>query len=453
MINATGPDNVNPPVACWGAGSSSTYVDPSSNVTVYVWCSMVWQPFSSSTRTITYSACPSTQSTLPAECAAAPLLQASVTFDDYPPGIGVPTANPVSCNLTGFCGQSLTQNSWQWKPTVPVVTSISPTTATINGTNAGTGNPQTVTISGNGFVNGSSVNLVQETGPGGTPANTPTSASSGGVIINIPSSQVTWGGCSGPNNTNCTLSLTAPAVTSGTDYFVTVTTPGGTSATVPTLAGVNVDDLQYTNVTPVVSSISGATEIGGIPGGSITGGSTITISGSGFYNTSNFAAQVWFWPVGGGTKFAGTSVNVSSNTTMTAISPAVTAPGNYYVQVDTIGGNSVNTSDIFNYGVQVPIIISLSPSSGGTGTQLVITGGNFLTGSTVQFFVDNNGNQSGTGTAASATVTSPSSITVTVPALATGKYFPVITLPSPYLPPTYPASQPYNEPADIFTHT
>jgi hypothetical protein len=470
--------NASPPQACWYDSGGNAQQPPNVEnlpTSIDVWCSMVWQPFSANTRVITYSACLATLTN--AQCAATPLLQVIVTFDDYPPGIGVPSVNPVQCNLTGFCGQSLTQNSWQWRPTVPSVTSISPTTATVNGTNAGTGQPQTVTVSGSGFVNGSSVNFVQETGPspgpGVTPStpNVPTTANGGaGVVITIPSSQVTFNGCSGPNLTNCTLSVTAPAVTSGTDYFVTVTTPGGTSAYVLPVGSSHPDDLQYTTVTPVVTSVTG-TLGGGVPGGSITGGTTITVSGSGFWSAGNFAAQVIFCaasPCTGSNKFQGANVKVSSSGTVTATSPAVSTPGTYFVQVSTLGGTSTNTSATFNYVVQVPIIISLSATNGtcpaangvcsvGHGNQLTITGGNFLTGSTVAFYLDNNGNQSGSGISASATVSSQSSMTVTIPAtgLTTGsQYFPVITLPSPYTPANgYPASQPYNEPADIIKYT
>jgi hypothetical protein len=40
---------------------------------------------------------------------------------------------------------------------------------------------------------------------------------------------------------------------------------------------------------------------------------------------------------------------------------------------------------------------------------------------------------------------------VSVPTLAAGTYYPVVTLPSQYN--GIPPSQPYNEPADIFTYT
>ena len=446
--------NVSPPQACWyDTGGNPQQPPQINNQQIDVWCSMVWQPFTANTRTITYSACPSSLTNT--QCAAAPVLQVIVTFDDYAPGIGVPTANPVQCNFTGFCGQSLTQNSWLWGPNVPSVTSISPTTATINGTNATTGQPQTLTISGSDFVQGASaVNFVQETGASGSPANSPSTANSAaGVIVTIPATQVTWDGC---NGSLCTLSVLAPTVTSGTHYFVTVTTPGGTSPYLSPAPQNTYLDFQVTNVVPVVTGISGGDEVNGIPGGSITGGSTITVNGSGFFNASNFAAQVWFWPVGGGSRIQATDVSVASGTSLTANAPAVTSPNNYYVQVDTLGGNSTSQSAIFNYGVQVPIIIGLSPSTGTTNTQVTLTGGNFLTGSTVALFQqDANGNQTGNGVTASAVVNSQSSITFTVPSgLSAGKYYPVITLPAPFSPQNgYPASQPYNEPADTFTHS
>jgi hypothetical protein len=466
MLNAMGPDGFNPPAPCWGTGSPSTFT--SGSVTVYVWCSMVWQPYSAQTRTITYSACLSTTTIDPAACAAAPLLQAVETFDDYPPGVGVPTQNPVPCGGTGFCGQSVTQDSWLWSPTVPSVTSISPTAALVNGNSQSTGQPVTVTVTGNGFVNGSSVNLVQETGPspgpGVTPTtpNVPTNVNDGaGVITSVPASQITWSGCAGANETNCSLTFAAPAATSGIDYFVQVAAPEGSSAFVPTLNSVNTDDLQYSPITPVVTGISGANCTGSAPSGSITGGNLICLTGSGFYSAPNFAAQVWLWQ--SGVSVAASEVSVVNGTTITAVTPAVPTAGNWYAQVDTLGGNSSSTSAIFSYGVQVPIILGLSPSSGTTGQTLTITGGNFLAGSTVGFCLATNGNYDGNcpnntdNTQISATVqstTAPTTIKVTIPSMAAGTYYPIVTLPSPYNQnlSTYPPSQPYNEPADIFTH-
>ncbi len=459
MQNAFGGANTplgSQPSACWfDSGAPQQPPAIAGEPQISVWCSMIWQPFSAATRTVTYSACPSSETNV--ACAAAPLLQAVEVFDDYPPGVGVPLVNPVQCNFYGYCGESASQISWQWRPTVPVVTSISPTSTTIAG-----GTPMTIT--GTGFVAGSSVTFTDESGL--TPSST-------NAVVTVPASQVTASNCTGTNNTCSTLSLTAPAVTSGVPsgafgatYFVTVTTPGGTSQFIP--AGV----LNYSTFTPTVTGISGSQQLGGggTPGGSITGGSTVTITGTGFFNTytaagdAQFAAQVWFWCdtatnancPSGGSSFQGSDVNVTSDTSLTAVTPAVTTPGNWYVQVDTFGGDSTQTTYDFNYGVQVPIIIDLTPSSGTAGTNITINGGNFLTGSTVAFYLDQNGNPTGSGISASIVSGSLTATTMTVTVPTTGmtpnsQYFPVITLPSisGYSGPT--TSQTYNEPADIFT--
>jgi len=459
---STAMENASPPVPCWTEPSSAptTLTMNNPQVTIYVWCSMLWQPFSAQTRTITYSACLSTVTTDAATCAAAPLLQAVETYDDYPPGIGTPASGPISCNLTTFCGQSQTQDDWAWHPTVPSVTSVTPSSGPITGTSP-------VTITGNGFVNGATVNFVQETGPSppSGAANVPTSANGGAGVI--ASATVTPGSenCAGPGGTNCTITVSAPAVTSGTSssnsyyYFVTVTTPGGTSAYVPTPGSTAYNTFQYSAVTPVVTGI---TEGSLTPGGTITGGTTITINGSGFFNVlpNVFSAQVWFCSATPCTGSAGTvagNVSVTSGGSITATSPPVSAAGNYYVQVRTIGGTSTNTTDVFAYTVQVPIIISLSPSTGPAGTSITITGANFLSGSTVSWYLDSGGSPTGGATnssAASTTVNSTGTqITSVVPTLPTNNspYFPVITLPAPYN--TDPASQPYNEAGDIFNYT
>ena len=215
----------------------------------------------------------------------------------------------------------------------------------------------------------------------------------------------------------------------------------------------------------MVTQISGATETAGLPSGSITGGSFITITGSGFWNATNFAAQVWF--IQGANQVEANNVDVVSNTIMTASSPSVTATGNWYVQVVTLAGPSVNITDYFTYSVQVPIIVGLSPTTGGPTTQISITGDNFLSGSgtcttgnassqtCVAFYLDTNGAAAGNPIYVPFSVNSPTSITVSIASNGSGltagnSYFPVVSLASSY---GVPASQPYNEPSDTFTYT
>src|SRR5487761_2626325 len=100
-----------------------------------VWCSTAW------------SAC--IGSVTAAACAQNPLLQAVVSYGDYPAGISPPT----SAQCVVYCGTSMTINSWVWSPTVPTVTGLA-----VSGTTPATG-PITggtaVTITGTGFESGS----------------------------------------------------------------------------------------------------------------------------------------------------------------------------------------------------------------------------------------------------------------------------------------------------------
>ena len=393
--------NASPPVQCWGSTSSSA---PASSLTVDgqtfdVWCSMVWQPFSQSAqiRTVTYSACP--DPTTGAQCAADPTLQAIVAFDDLPGGATIIPANhPVPCTTppNGYCGESMTQQSWQWNPDVPSVSSISVTSAPSTALSGG--QPITMQVNGSGFVPGATVNFVQETGPNPGPGVVP-------AVANVPvtppgqeqgviqSATVTPNSvsCTGAGNTNCSLQVTVPAVVSGPDYFVTVTTPGGTSPYQASPAGPYIH-FAYTPVTPTVTSISGNTS------GAITGGTLIQVNGSGFYSVPNFAAQVIFCSASpcvttgsNPTGWLASDVKVTSQNQLTAISPAVsstgiTYPASFFIEVNTVGGaggSSSNPNDIFTYSVQVPIIFSISPSGGPAGTALTINGYNFVSGSAV----------------------------------------------------------------------
>jgi hypothetical protein len=115
----------------------------------------------------------------------------------------------------------------------------------------------------------------------------------------------------------------------------------------------------------------------------------------------------------------------------------------------------------------VPIIVGLSPTSGGPTTQISITGDNFLSGSgtcttqnassqtCVAFYLDTNGTAGNTPIYVPFSVNSPTSITVSIASNGSGltagnSYFPVVSLASSY---GVPASQPYNEPSDIFKYT
>jgi hypothetical protein len=193
--------NASPPTPCWGSGSTSALAGANSidGVGIEVWCSTAWNPSSANTRVVTISTCPNGVSAT--VCALNPTLEAVVAFDDYPPGVSAP--NEGVCAV--YCGTGLTVQSWLWTPQAPRASGVSPTSGTVAG-----GTP--ITITGTGFVAGASVNFVLESGGTPDPSN-----------VVLAGTNVVVGG-------STTITALTPSVSSPATYFVTVTTPAGTSA-------------------------------------------------------------------------------------------------------------------------------------------------------------------------------------------------------------------------------
>jgi len=101
-----------PGAPCWGTASSSQVTINGTKVAV--WCSTAWNPGSVSTRVVTFLACPvpagQTAAAIASSCASKPLLDAVITYGDYPSGDNAP--NSAECVL--YCGTSMTVNSWNW---------------------------------------------------------------------------------------------------------------------------------------------------------------------------------------------------------------------------------------------------------------------------------------------------------------------------------------------------
>ena len=230
---------------------------------------------------------------------------------------------------------------------VPSVTSVSPTSGPTTGAT-------TVTINGTGFTGATGVSF------GGAAA----------TFVVKSSSQI---------------SATAPAGSAGT-VDVTVTTPGGTSAT-------SAND-QYTYVTPpTVTRVSPSS-------GPPAGGTSVTITGTNFAG----ATAVSF----GAT--AASTFMVNSATSITATSPAGSGAVDVTVTIPGGGTSATNSSDVFKY---LPSVTSVNPASGPTagGTSVTINGTGFTGATAVSFG----------GTAASTfTVNSSSKITATAPAESAG---------------------------------
>ena len=235
-----------------------------------------------------------------------------------PPGVGtvdvqVETPNGLSAQNSG--------DLFTYTP-LPVVTSVSPAAGpTIGGV--------LVSISGTGLTGATSVAF------GGTSV-TPTVLSDSEITAFAP-----------------------PESAGAVD--VTVTTPGGVSATSPA------DDFTYLGV-PTVTGLEPAA-------GPATGGQTVGIFGAELQDVS----VVRFGSA------AATDVTMVNPGFLTAVAPA--GSGLVDVTVTTPGGTSVSSpADQFSY-VPAPVVASLSPSFGpGSGGGLVtVTGSGFSRATNVSF--------------------------------------------------------------------
>ena len=190
---------------------------------------------------------------------------------------------------------------------------------------------------------------------------------------------------------------------------ITVKTPAGTAGkkdvTVKTRGGTATKSSAFTYIVPdpTITSVSP-------PSGPITGGTTITITGTNLTGATRVA-------VGG---IAATSFVVVSATSITATTSAGTA-GNKDVTVTTAGG-IVTKTNAFTYIAPVPNITSVSPPGGVTdgGTRITITGTNLTGATSVKIDVTS---------ATNVVVVSATSITAQTPAGTVGAKDVVVTTP------------------------
>ncbi len=127
---------------------------------VDVYCTMVWQPYSSNTRVFTYSACTSTSvnNNSPADCAAKPLLQAQFAFYDYPSAASISSSPP---RVHADCFERIMRREHDRAQLAlePGGAGGDPRSRQITGPITG---GTTVTIQGTGFTGGETVNFVQQ---------------------------------------------------------------------------------------------------------------------------------------------------------------------------------------------------------------------------------------------------------------------------------------------------
>src|SRR5207249_898537 len=145
------------------------------------------------------------------------------------------------------------------------------------------------------------------------------------------------------------MTATVPAGTAGI-VDVTVTTASGTSATNA------VDKFTYQPSAATVMSISPNT-------GATFGGTTITITGSGFSTATAvyFGGRSYTNFVGGGTP--ATSFVVNSDTSITAIAPAHGAGAVDVIVVTPQGISATSAVDKFTFAVRGPTYVKISPAT------------------------------------------------------------------------------------------
>jgi hypothetical protein len=181
-----------------------------------------------------------------------------------------------------------------------------------------------------------------------------------------------------------TITFSVPA--GATSGLIAVTTPGGTVTSTGTFT------VTVPNPAPVIRSLAPATAVAG------SGAFTLTVNGTGFI-------------AGSAVSFDGTLLTTTfvSDTQLTAVVPAsaVAVADTYAVTVtNPAPGGGTSAAVTFTAITAVPTITSFTPTSGGPGTAVTITGTNFTGATAVQI---------GSFAIPSFTVVSATSITLVLP--------------------------------------
>jgi hypothetical protein len=273
---------------------------------------------------------------------------------------------PLTITASNTSGPDATQNFVL--SVLPAVTSVSPSSGSTAG---GT----TITVDGSGFTDTSRV-LIGQGGSG------PVRAS---VVTQTPTE----------------ITAVTPAGKRGT-WNVFVWTPGAGIS-----AASHADLFSYQLSQPVVTAVSPSS-------GPSTGGTTITIDGSGFTDRSRVLIGQ------GGSGAVSASVVTQTPTELTAMTPAG-KPGrwNVFVQTPGAGFSAATPADLFMYQLPSPVVTSVSPPSGPStgGTTITIDGSGFTDRSRVLI------GQGGTGAVIASVVTqTPTELTAVTPAGKPGRW-------------------------------
>lgn len=248
---------------------------------------------------------------------------------------------------------------------------------------AGTSSPATVTITVNPVAPLAPAIGAATAGNGQASVSFTAPSNNGGSPITGYTVTSTPGNFTGTGNIS---PITVSGLANGTAYTFTATATNAVGTSSPSAASSSITP----RAAPVISAVSPNR-------GMTTGGTSVTITGSGFMTTTNV-------------KFGGTSatgITVVSDTQITATSPAGT--GVVDITVVTPGGTSATgIADRFTY-IAAPVVSSLSPTSGPNsgGTTVTISGSDFSGATAVRF---------GAANATGFSINSPSQITAIAPA-------------------------------------
>lgn len=357
------------------------------------------------------------------------LVLSGPTITNFSPGSGT-TGTPITITGTGFTAASSVSFNNTTATSVSVdsdtqITATVPSGATTGAisvtTAAGTATSSTnftVTLSVTGFspFSGPAGTSVTITGTGFTGATavsfngtsaTFTFNSDTQIMATVPS-----GATTGP------ISVTATGTASSASNFTVIPSPVVTSftpASGPVGTSVTVTGTGFTGVTAVAFNGVGATFTfnsdtqitATVPSGASTGPIAVTTPGGTAQSATNFTfvpapTITGFAPASGGvgasvtitgTAFTGASLvtfnntsasfTLNSDTQITATVPSGATSG--LISVTTPGGTATSASSFTVVANLPPTITGFSPSSGGIGTSVTISGANLKTATQVTF--------------------------------------------------------------------
>ncbi len=248
------------------------------------------------------------------------------------------------------------------------------------------------------------------------PASTATRKVTIDACLISPSVSITtsnWQGLS----TGCAQSPNLQTVVSFDDYQSNLSSTSPCTSTCGT--GMTIDSSSAGPTNPTVTGLSTA-PVTSPPSGLVTGGTALTITGSGFVNGLTTVFLVDPLVANLVITIPSSSVTFNSSTSISVTTPGVTTSANYDVAVSTPNGNSLDGPQ-FAYQPVIPTISSMTPTTGSAngGTALTIDGTGFLA----------NGN--GDLTKVTFTDTANSAITATAPDLSVNSTGTVITATTP----------------------